>query len=112
MDLSLQWLRATPELGDVSKPSQIEDSAERKVYTRYTPLGVIGGIVPWNFPVFLMAAKLVSAVITGNTIIFKPSPFTPYCGLKLCELAQQFFPPGVVQCLSGDDDLGQFILTY
>jgi acyl-CoA reductase-like NAD-dependent aldehyde dehydrogenase len=55
-----------------------------------------------------MLAKVVPALLTGNTIIVKPSPFTPYCDLKLGELAQAFFPPGVIQCLSGDDDLGEY----
>lgn len=45
-------------------------------------------------------------------IIIKPSPFTPYCGLKLAELAQQFFPPGVVQALSGDDRLGPWLTAH
>lgn len=40
------------------------------------------------------------------------SPFTPYCGLKLCELAQAFFPPGVFQCLSGDDELGPMLTQH
>jgi acyl-CoA reductase-like NAD-dependent aldehyde dehydrogenase len=50
--------------------------------------------------------------LTGNCIIIKPSPFTPYCGLKLAELAQKFFPPGVVQALSGDDDLGPWLTSH
>jgi acyl-CoA reductase-like NAD-dependent aldehyde dehydrogenase len=56
--------------------------------------------------------KLAPAVITGNSIIIKPSPFTPYCGLKVVELAQQFFPPGVVQALSGDDNLGPWLTAH
>jgi acyl-CoA reductase-like NAD-dependent aldehyde dehydrogenase len=69
-------------------------------------LGVVAGIVPWNFPIQLACGKIAPALITGNVIIIKPSPFTPYCDLKLVELAQQFFPPGVVQALCGDDSLG------
>jgi acyl-CoA reductase-like NAD-dependent aldehyde dehydrogenase len=49
------------------------------------------------------------AVLMGNTIIVKPSPFTPYSALKLSELAAKCFPPGVVQALSGDDDLGPWM---
>ncbi|KAJ6153573.1 hypothetical protein N7470_006532 [Penicillium chermesinum] len=69
----------------------IEESEDKKIIQRYTPIGVAGAIVPWNFP---------------------PSPFTPYCGLKLVELATKFFPPGVVQCLSGDDTLGPMITEH
>ncbi|KAK2684788.1 hypothetical protein QWA68_016338 [Fusarium oxysporum] len=90
----------------------IEDSENRKIVTRYTPLGVAAAIVPWNFPLMLAAAKIAPAVLSGNVIILKPSPFTPYCGLKLVELAQQFFPPGVVQSLSGDDNLGPWITSH
>ncbi|KAJ0423077.1 Aldehyde/histidinol dehydrogenase [Aspergillus carlsbadensis] len=88
------------------------DDEERKVVTRYTPLGVVGAIVPWNFPIQLAVGKIAPAVLAGNTIIVKPSPFTPYCGLKLVELAQRFFPPGVVQALSGPDELGPWMTSH
>lgn len=79
---------------------------------RHVPLGVVVGIVPWNFPILLACTKIAPALITGNTIILKPSPFTPYCGLKLAELAQRFFPPGVMQALSGDDSLGPWLTAH
>ncbi|KAF9893511.1 hypothetical protein FE257_010823 [Aspergillus nanangensis] len=72
---------------------------------RFTHLGVAAAIVPWNFPILLAVGKVTSALITGNCIISKPSPFTPYYALKLAELAIPFFPKGVVQALSGDDSL-------
>lgn len=90
----------------------IEETPERKIITRYTPLGVVCGIVPWNFPLLLALLKVVPALLTGNVIIIKPSPFTPYCGLKMAELAQRFFPPGVVQALSGDDNLGPWLTEH
>ena len=52
------------------------------------------------------------AVLTGNTIIVKPSPFTPYTALKLAELAIPCFPPGVIQTLAGNDDLGPWMTTH
>ncbi|KAJ6115431.1 hypothetical protein N7486_001209 [Penicillium sp. IBT 16267x] len=90
----------------------IEETEDRKIVQRYTPMGVVGAIVPWNFPVLLAIGKIAQAVYAGNAVIIKPSPFTPYCGLKLAELATQFFPPGVVQCLSGDDSLGPMITEH
>ncbi|KXJ88462.1 aldehyde dehydrogenase [Microdochium bolleyi] len=90
----------------------VEDSETHVVKTRYVPLGVAVAIVPWNFPHNLACIKLGHAVVTGNTVIIKPSPFTPYCNLKLAELAQQFFPPGVVQALSGDDSLGPWLTEH
>lgn len=94
------------------KEEVIEEDEHKKTLIRYTPLGVAVGIVPWNFPVSLAAGKLTTAVVTGNAIIIKPSPYTPYCDLKLVELAQQFFPPGVVQILSGDDNLGPWLTAH
>ncbi|KAJ0423363.1 aldehyde dehydrogenase [Aspergillus carlsbadensis] len=110
IDSAVHWLVGTCEL---DLPEEVvEDSDDRYVKTRYTPLGVVVGIVPWNFPVMLLCGKLAPAVMTGNTIIIKPSPFTPYCGTKVVELAQHFFPPGVVQVLSGDDSLGPMLTAH
>ncbi|KAK0736347.1 Aldehyde/histidinol dehydrogenase [Apiosordaria backusii] len=74
----------------------IEDGEERKASVRYVPLGVGVGIVPWNYPVLLGLGKLDAAVLTGNTFIWKPSPYSPYTALKLGEIAAQIFPPGVI----------------
>ncbi|KAL1966038.1 hypothetical protein VTN77DRAFT_4978 [Rasamsonia byssochlamydoides] len=90
----------------------IEENEHRTVITRYTPIGVVAAIIPWNFPLLLATGKIAPALLTGNVIIVKPSPFTPYCGLKLVELAQRFFPPGVVQSLSGDDNLGPWLTSH
>ena len=94
------------------KPEVLEETDERQVSMRYTPLGLAVGIVPWNFPVMLACMKIAPAVVTGNTVLIKPSPFTPYCGIKLVELAQKYFPPGVVQVLSGDDNLGPWLTSH
>ncbi|KAJ5767656.1 hypothetical protein N7533_000239 [Penicillium manginii] len=91
-DNAIIWMRgmaSLPNLEDV-----IEDDETRTVVTRYVPLGVVGAIIPWNFPLMLATGKIAPALLTGNVIIVKPSPFTPYGGLKLVELAQKFFPPG------------------
>lgn len=89
----------------------IEENETRTVITRYTPIGVVAAIIPWNFPLLLATGKIAPALLTGNVIIVKPSPYTPYCGLKLVELAQRFFPPGVVQSLSGDNNLGPWLTS-
>ncbi|KAI9051772.1 hypothetical protein LZ554_004039 [Drepanopeziza brunnea f. sp. 'monogermtubi'] len=110
VDLAIAVGRATAQM---TLPEEvIEDTEERNIVCRFTPLGVVAGIVPWNFPNLLAIMKIAPAVVTGNAIIIKPSPFTPYSGLKLVELAQNFFPPGVVQSLSGDDNLGPWITSH
>ncbi|KAJ5873849.1 uncharacterized protein N7529_002279 [Penicillium soppii] len=109
-EAAILWIRKMAELPLLE--DVIEDDETRTVITRYVPLGVVGAIVPWNFPLLLATGKIAPALLTGNVIIVKPSPFTPYCGLKLVELAQKFFPPGVVQSLSGDDDLGPWLTSH
>lgn len=51
----------------------IEDNADRRTTLRYTPLGVVGAIVPWNFPILLAIGKIAPALLTGNSLIIKPS---------------------------------------
>lgn len=84
---------------------QYEDATTRVVAT-HVPLGIVGAICPWNFPLILSNIKVVSSLVTGNCIIVKPSPFTPYAVMKWIELARGILPPGVLQVLNGGADLG------
>ncbi|KAG4219457.1 hypothetical protein PC116_g32063, partial [Phytophthora cactorum] len=85
---------------------QYEDDTVRIIAT-HAPIGVLGAISPWNFPLILSTVKIVSALATGNCCIIKPSPFTPYSLLKFCELSQSVLPPGVFQAVNGGADLGE-----
>lgn len=109
-DMSLKWLRAfaTMEVKD----ELLHDNDEHTIFQTFPPIGVCCGIVPWNWPVLLGLGKIGPALITGNTIIIKPSPYTPYCDLKLGEIAMKIFPPGVLQVLSGGDDLGPMLTAH
>jgi acyl-CoA reductase-like NAD-dependent aldehyde dehydrogenase len=89
-----------------------EETAERRSVTRYVPLGVVGGIVPWNFPILLGIWKIASALLTGNCIVIKPSPFTPLTMLKIGELARDHLPAGVFSVVSGGDDLGPWLTEH
>lgn len=101
------------ELSKLELPEVIaNEDSRRRAFLSFVPLGICALIVPWNFPISLGLQKIASALVTGNTIILKPSPFTPYCGLKLGELAQFFFPPGVFQVLNGDDELGPRLTAH
>lgn len=77
-----------------------------KVVTTHVPLGVVGAICPWNFPLILANIKVVCSLVTGNCVIVKPSPFTPYSVLKWVELSQKVVPPGVLQAVNGGADIG------
>ncbi|MEJ0025016.1 MAG: aldehyde dehydrogenase family protein [Rhizomicrobium sp.] len=84
----------------------IEESAGRKVELRRKPLGVIGAIVPWNFPLILIGLKMPAALLAGNTIVLKPAPTTPLTALKLGELLKDVVPPGVLNIVTDANDLG------
>ena len=90
----------------------LEDTRERRVFTRFTPLGVVGAITPWNFPVLLAIWKIAPALMAGNCIIVKPSPITPLCTLKLAALCRDILPPGVLNVVSGGDELGKWMTSH
>lgn len=84
----------------------IEDSEGKLVEAHRKPLGVVGAIVPWNFPLILMSFKLPPALIAGNTVVLKPAPTTPLTSLKLGELIKDVVPKGVLNIITDANDLG------
>lgn len=90
----------------------LEDSPQRYAVLTYFPLGVVGVITPWNAPINLAMGPLASALYTGNTVVLKPSPFTPLSTLKLGELIKDVVPAGVVNILAGGDELGAWITSH
>ena len=84
----------------------LDDSEGRRVEAHRKPLGVIGAIVPWNFPMILMAFKLPPALLAGNTVVLKPAPTTPLTTLKLAGLMKDIVPAGVVNVITDANDLG------
>merc|ERR1719261_1345809 len=94
------------------KDKVIVDNKQETVIEKHVPLGVVGGITPWNFPPLMAAWKLGEAVMTGNTIVLKPSPYTPLTTLMLSEAFVDTFPAGVVNLVSGNDALGALITAH
>ena len=90
----------------------LADDAERRIELHYVPLGVVGIITPWNAPINLAAGPLTSALYTGNTVVLKPSPYTPLSTLKLGELVRDIVPRGVLNVLAGGDELGQWMTEH
>lgn len=84
----------------------LDDNEGRRVEAHRKPLGVIGAIVPWNFPMILMAFKLPPALLAGNTVVLKPAPTTPLTTLKLAGLLKDLVPAGVVNVITDANDLG------
>src|SRR5277367_6149731 len=94
-------------LGSLDLPMRvIEDSGERRVEAYRRPLGVIGAIIPWNYPLLILSFKLPSALIAGNTLVVKPAPTTPLSTLKFAELVVDVLPPGLLNVIADANDLG------
>ena len=110
LDMAVHWCREIAKYN--LKSEVIEETDQYIVEKTYSPVGVVAAIVPWNFPILLTMFKVPAALLAGNTIIVKPSPYTPLGTLLLGELAQEFFPPGVFNVLSGDDHLGPWITEH
>ncbi len=104
------WCQSTAAL---TLPETVnEDTAERRSVTRHVPIGVVGAIAPWNFPVVLAMFKVAPALLAGNTVVLKPSPFTPLTTLKIGELLRGVLPPGVLNVITGGDDLGPWMTAH
>ncbi|CEL56225.1 aldehyde dehydrogenase [Rhizoctonia solani AG-1 IB] len=104
------WFR---EISYLRLPETVhEDTPERRVVTQHVPLGVTAAIVPWNFPVLLAAWKIAPALLVGNTILVKPSPWTPLTTLRLIADLQRVLPPGVLSAINGDEELGPLITSH
>lgn len=104
------WLGETAKLAIPDSIS--EDSDERLVVTHYVPLGVVAALVPWNYPIMLAMAKVAPALLAGNTMVLKPAPTTPLTTLKIGEIAQKIFPAGIINVVSGGDQLGPLMTTH
>lgn len=90
----------------------IEDSPARYVEAHYRPLGVVGAIIPWNFPLLTVAFKLPFALLAGNAVVLKPAPTTPLATLRFGELAQAILPPGVLNVISDDGTIGPLMSAH
>ncbi|OJJ65112.1 hypothetical protein ASPSYDRAFT_138620 [Aspergillus sydowii CBS 593.65] len=110
VDHSIDFLRynASQSLED----EVLHETDEMKIISTHTPIGVVGAICPWNFPLVLATAKIAAALVMGNCIIVKPSPFTPYSTLKFAELATDMLPAGVFQALNGEAELGELMTLH
>jgi acyl-CoA reductase-like NAD-dependent aldehyde dehydrogenase len=84
----------------------IEDSPARSVRMRRRALGVVAAILPWNYPIMTLAGKLPPCLLAGNTLVLKPAPTTPLATLKLGEILRPLLPPGVLNIVADDNDLG------
>jgi acyl-CoA reductase-like NAD-dependent aldehyde dehydrogenase len=104
------WFRYFADLELPREVIQDDDAAFAEVIRR--PLGVVAAITPWNFPLILASWKIAPALLAGNTMVLKPSPYTPLTTLRLGELLRDVLPAGVFNVVSGGDELGAWMTSH
>jgi acyl-CoA reductase-like NAD-dependent aldehyde dehydrogenase len=101
---AIAWIQATASLDLPVEVIQDDDAARIEVHRK--PLGVVGSITPWNWPLMIAIWHVMPALRTGNTVVIKPSPFTPVATTRFFELANEVLPAGVLNVLHGDAEIG------
>jgi len=81
-------------------------------YIRREPIGVIGQVTPWNYPMMMAIWKFAPALAAGNTIVIKPSDTTPVSTIMMAEIASEFLPDGVFNVVCGDRDTGRMLVQH
>ncbi|MCW2796965.1 gamma-aminobutyraldehyde dehydrogenase [Nocardioides sp.] len=89
-----------------------EYMADHTSFIRREPIGVVGQVTPWNYPLMMMIWKIAPALAAGNTVVLKPSDTTPASSTLLAELCQEFLPPGVLNVVCGDRDTGRLLVDH
>jgi acyl-CoA reductase-like NAD-dependent aldehyde dehydrogenase len=98
---------------DMPLPHEVtRDDAKAKIEVCYRPFGVVAAITPWNFPIMIAMSKIAPALLAGNTMVLKPSPFTPLSSLMMGEVLSHALPPGVLNVVSGDNDIGALLTSH
>jgi acyl-CoA reductase-like NAD-dependent aldehyde dehydrogenase len=105
------WARHTASL-DLPVEVLHDSDAGGRVELHRKPLGVVGSITPWNFPVLIAIWHIVPAIRTGNTVVIKPSPYTPLTTIRLVQILNEVLPAGVLNVVAGRDDLGQMMTEH
>ncbi len=81
-------------------------------YVRREPVGVVGQVTPWNYPMMMAVWKIAPALAAGNCVVLKPSDTTPVSSALMAEIAAEFFPPGVFNVVCGDRDTGRAVVSH
>jgi acyl-CoA reductase-like NAD-dependent aldehyde dehydrogenase len=106
----LGWTRATANLS--LSEETIQDDARGHIVLRRKPVGVVGSITPWNWPLMIATWHIMPALRVGCTVVIKPSPYTPLSTLRLVELMNGVLPPGVINVVTGDADVGGRMVAH
>ena len=90
----------------------LHDDETGRVELHRKPLGVVGSITPWNFPILIAIWHVVPAIRAGNTVVIKPSPYTPLSTIRMVEILNDVLPEGILNVVAGRDDLGQMMTSH
>jgi acyl-CoA reductase-like NAD-dependent aldehyde dehydrogenase len=107
---AVAWTRHTSELS--LPPEVLQDGPEGRVELHRKPIGVVGSITPWNWPVMIACWHIIPAIRAGNTVVIKPSPLTPLSTIRLVELMNEKLPPGVVNVVTGENEIGALMSAH
>lgn len=104
------WARHTASLELPVKVLQDDDQGRVELHRK--PVGVVGSITPWNWPLMIAIWHIVPAIRTGNTVIIKPSPLTPLSTIRMIELLNTVLPAGVLNCVTGENEIGAAMSSH
>jgi acyl-CoA reductase-like NAD-dependent aldehyde dehydrogenase len=90
----------------------LRQNEHERIVQQHVPLGVVAAITPWNFPLILLMMKVAPALLAGNTVVAKPAPTTPLTTLLFGELSCEFLPPGVLNIIVDQNDLGGLLTQH
>ena len=104
------WTRVTASL--TLSEQVIQDDGAGKIVVHRKPVGVVGSITPWNWPLLIAVWHVMPAIRVGCTVVIKPSPFTPLSTLRLVELMNEILPAGVINVVTGGPEVGTHLATH
>jgi acyl-CoA reductase-like NAD-dependent aldehyde dehydrogenase len=108
--MGVEWFEYFANL-DVTTQN-LRDDARGRIQTTYEPFGIVGAITPWNFPLSTACWKAAPALRAGNTMVLKPSPYTPLTTMFLEKLMSEVLPASVFNVVTGGDQLGAWLITH
>lgn len=107
---AVAWTRYTATLA--MPVDCIQDDSQAHIAVHRKPLGVVASITPWNWPLMIAVWHVMPALLAGNTVVAKPSPYTPLSTIRLVQLLQEALPPGVLNVVAGSDALGPVLTSH
>jgi len=107
---AVAWTHVTADLP--LEPEVIQDNEQARIEIHRKPLGVVASVTPWNWPLMIAIWHVIPALRAGNTVVLKPSEYTPVATARFVELAQAVLPPGVLNLLTGGGDVGAALTQH